>query len=136
MLRKRFFAQTVFRSLNFIILLFLILGILNLSLKISILQFEYSYNNKLFIEKYCENKDKPELKCNGKCHLKKVMNSGEESSENNTSILFDIVFNSSVENKSKNSFHFESSKKVIYSKNQIKDSLTIFFIDHPPKNLI
>lgn len=126
----------MFRSLNFIILLFLILGILNLSLKISILQFEYSYNNKLFIEKYCENKDKPELKCNGKCHLKKVMNSGEESSENNTSILFDIVFKSSVENKSKNSFHFESTKKVIYSKNQIKDSLTIFFIDHPPKNLI
>lgn len=134
--RKRFFAQTMFRSFNFIILLFLILGILNLSLKVSILQFEYSYNNKLFIEKYCENKDKPELKCNGKCHLKKVMNSGEESSENSTSILFDIVFNPSSENKSNNSLYLESTKKVIFSKNQIKDSLTIFFIDHPPKNLI
>lgn len=25
-----------------------------------------------FIEELCENKDKPELQCNGKCHLKKV----------------------------------------------------------------
>ncbi len=32
-----------------------------------------------FIEKLCENKDKPELECKGKCHLKKV---AEDSSEN------------------------------------------------------
>ena len=25
-----------------------------------------------FIEQFCENKDKPELQCNGKCHLKEV----------------------------------------------------------------
>lgn len=28
-----------------------------------------------FIEKLCENKDKPSLKCNGKCQLKKVSES-------------------------------------------------------------
>jgi hypothetical protein len=26
-----------------------------------------------FIERLCENNDKPELQCNGKCHLKKVV---------------------------------------------------------------
>lgn len=35
-----------------------------------------------FIEKLCENKDKPELACNGKCQLKKVAESN--STDNNT----------------------------------------------------
>lgn len=37
----------------------------------------YNLDTVGFIEKLCENKDKPELQCNGKCHLKKVV-------ENNT----------------------------------------------------
>ncbi|MBO3115954.1 hypothetical protein J4050_04305 [Winogradskyella sp. DF17] len=32
-----------------------------------------------FIEKLCENIDKPELECNGKCHLKKVAESQNKS---------------------------------------------------------
>jgi hypothetical protein len=27
------------------------------------------------VEKYCENKDKPKMKCDGKCHLKKYVKS-------------------------------------------------------------
>jgi len=35
--------------------------------------YAYYYLDPIdFIEKLCENKDKPELQCNGKCHLKKV----------------------------------------------------------------
>ncbi|MDP3353050.1 MAG: hypothetical protein Q8S44_04845 [Flavobacteriaceae bacterium] len=35
--------------------------------------YSYYYIDPVgFIEKLCENKDKPTLKCNGKCHLKKV----------------------------------------------------------------
>lgn len=30
-------------------------------------------NQKLITEKYCENKDKPQMKCEGKCHLKKQL---------------------------------------------------------------
>src|SRR5210317_1535035 len=33
----------------------------------------YEFNKSQFIENYCENKDKPELKCNGKCHLSEQM---------------------------------------------------------------
>lgn len=35
-----------------------------------------------FIEALCENLDKPELECNGKCHLKKVVQS--QDNEKNT----------------------------------------------------
>ena len=32
---------------------------------------EYELNKKYIAEVLCENKDKPEMHCNGKCHLKK-----------------------------------------------------------------
>lgn len=48
----------------------------------------YTLNKQEIIEKFCENKDKPELQCEGKCHLKKQIEkkanseeSEEESSE-------------------------------------------------------
>ncbi len=32
----------------------------------------YTLNNESFTELFCENKDKPELECNGKCSLTKA----------------------------------------------------------------
>lgn len=38
--------------------------------------------NQDFFAEICENKDKPEMKCNGKCHLKKqIKKQGEEKSK-------------------------------------------------------
>lgn len=34
-----------------------------------------------FTELYCENKDKPELKCNGKCHLADQLADNQEEKE-------------------------------------------------------
>ena len=33
----------------------------------------YAANKSEIIQKFCENKDKPELKCEGTCHMKKMM---------------------------------------------------------------
>jgi hypothetical protein len=35
------------------------------------LQFDYLLNQSEITELFCINKDKPEMQCNGKCHLKK-----------------------------------------------------------------
>ncbi|WP_397363019.1 hypothetical protein [Olleya sp. R77988] len=40
-----------------------------------------------FIEALCENQDKPELECNGKCQLKKVANSQDKEQKTPESIL-------------------------------------------------
>jgi len=42
------------------------------SLRVSITYIYYNIDTDGFIEVFCENKDKPELECNGKCHLKKI----------------------------------------------------------------
>lgn len=77
----------------------LIFSMFSQSLKFSFLVYEYLTNNKAFTEKYCQNIDKPALKCNGKCHLKnelaktsvndKPINSEQKQNTNyQTEILF------------------------------------------------
>lgn len=51
------------------------------SLRVSLTFTYYKLDPIGFIERLCENVDKPELQCNGKCHLKKVT---ESKSEDNT----------------------------------------------------
>jgi hypothetical protein len=43
----------------------------------------YTLNIDNFIEQLCENKDKPQLECNGKCYLSKII--AETSKEKNPS---------------------------------------------------
>lgn len=38
----------------------------------------YELNKKYIAEVLCENKDKPEMHCNGKCHLKKQIKAVEK----------------------------------------------------------
>jgi len=40
--------------------------------KNSALYFVYSYDSNLFISWFCENKDRPQIKCNGHCKLSKM----------------------------------------------------------------
>lgn len=52
--------------------------------------FTYAYYNidpVGFIEALCENQDKPELECNGKCHLKKVAQSQDKKQNTPESII-------------------------------------------------
>lgn len=42
----------------------------------------YHLNKKYITEKLCENKDKPELNCNGHCYLTKQLKKAEEAEKN------------------------------------------------------
>lgn len=52
----------------------------------------YSLNKAYITQHFCENKAKPSLKCNGKCHLKEVLSiaSKEKKSEQNLPNLEEI----------------------------------------------
>jgi hypothetical protein len=50
-------------------------------LRVSFTYLYYTIDPIGFIEELCENKDQPELQCNGKCHLKKVTESSNSSEE-------------------------------------------------------
>lgn len=61
--------------------------ILSNSLRVSITYAYYKLDPVGFIEALCENKDKPELQCNGKCHLKKVAESQDNNEKTPESIV-------------------------------------------------
>jgi len=50
-------------------------------------------NKEYIVENLCENKDKPELKCQGTCHLKKELIKNEErkTDETKTPVIIQLV---------------------------------------------
>lgn len=50
-------------------------------LALPLICFEYAINKTLIEQKFCENKEKPQLQCHGKCHLQKQMAKATESPE-------------------------------------------------------
>ena len=65
------------RIATIIISIFLTITMLFVTLRVSLTYAYYYMDTASFIERLCENLDKPQLECNGKCQLKKV-------AENNT----------------------------------------------------
>lgn len=59
-------------ALSKIISSFFLLVILLGIVKNSLLYTVYNFNSKLFTEVLCENKEKPELHCEGKCYISKM----------------------------------------------------------------
>jgi len=57
------------------------------STRVSLTYAYYNIDAVGFIETFCVNKDKPELKCNGKCHLKKVVQSQDHDQKTPESII-------------------------------------------------
>ncbi|MCB0445829.1 MAG: hypothetical protein KDC68_09310 [Gelidibacter sp.] len=56
----------------------------------------FELNIDTIIQKYCVNKDKPELKCNGKCHLAKQLQMTQQNDKTNegkaTTFLLEAFF--------------------------------------------
>jgi hypothetical protein len=97
---------------------------------------EYAINQDYIAEFLCINKDKPELKCNGKCHLKKEIKKAQEETHKSLSINIEDYpispvynFNSSL-NKT---FISSTYKSVFYSYTKKYIYLYISDIFHPPQ---
>ncbi len=51
---------------------------------------EYQVNHSYIIANLCENVDKPELQCNGACHLKKQIKEQTKEKESPGKVLIDV----------------------------------------------
>jgi hypothetical protein len=112
-------------------------------MKFSYLVVEFITNNEAFTEKYCANKKKPEIKCNGKCHLNKEVKKTTESNKSlpsekseNRNFTLEILFyqetkiyNSlvsfSVKDNTINAFYLNSYNPIFTNK-----------LFHPPKYIL
>lgn len=57
------------------------------STRVSLTYAYYNLDPDGFVENLCINKEKPELQCNGKCHLKKVVQSEDKNQNKPVSII-------------------------------------------------
>jgi len=105
--------------------------------KISIISY-YSLNTNSIVQKYCINKAKPELKCNGKCYLKKQLkfstNNNHDKVKNlNFAEAFTPVFihsndyYSSIVLKEFDNLNIPSNNQKLF------EQLIFFEIEYPPE---
>ena len=64
--------------INRLIALILLLALVSTNLSGLFIYAEFKANQKLIAAKLCENRDKPQLNCNGKCYLMKKLKDAEE----------------------------------------------------------
>lgn len=68
--------------MNKVIFISLLFLFLTLSFSKTILFIHYRLNLDFIKNELCENKNKPQLKCNGKCYLKNQVKKAENNSKN------------------------------------------------------
>lgn len=66
---------------------FLTFSVLLSSLSKSIIYSHYYLNEKYYAEVLCENKAKPELKCNGHCQLEKELKAEENKEDESINLV-------------------------------------------------
>lgn len=104
------------------------------TLKVSLTFMYYYLNTNSFIEMFCENKDKPELQCNGQCHLKTVSESSDDKSNSpNPFNLEDLqLFNQKISSYESYTEFFISEKISYFYLNLYRFSYTKSCF-HPPQ---
>ena len=127
-----------FRALkSFFGILLLLAFIARPSIKIGIVGY-YGLNVKSIVEKYCVNKNKPVLKCNGKCYLKKKLefsasDTSTEVNKINFAEAFIPVFLNIPISTPLDTFEYLPSTQNIKSKKNLFERLLLFKIEYPPE---
>jgi hypothetical protein len=125
------------KNLKLLFSLTLSLLVLFQTLSVSITYAYYNLDTKGFIETFCENKDKPELACNGKCHLKKVTQS--TNNKENTPIQLTEIKELLLYNEQPFSYQLKNAKNLKKQHSHYVNLYTYHRINncfHPPKKLI
>lgn len=93
----------------------------------------YSVNIEYIIKELCENKDKPELNCKGKCFLKKKMAQADESEKKTNEIFKQVEFPAFIPNTtltlSLKSIELENRYALVNNLYNYQNYIRIF---HPP----
>lgn len=102
----------------------------------SLILFNYEVNTAYIIENFCVNTNKPEMKCDGKCHLtKQIQADAEQKSETPAAPSELITFVLAVEDIETFQFNFEHLEANQCSSRYIQGNYSnhLQSIFHPPQ---
>lgn len=107
------------------------------SLRVSLTFSYYKLDPVGFIERLCENKDQPELECNGKCHLKKVTQTTTEDDNFPINIIdfkeLLLYYNSAIKYNLVLDFNYKNNHSKYNNHYSFLDEYNYF---HPPRTLV
>lgn len=107
------------------------------SMVYSLIKVDFTINRKYIIENFCINKDKPELKCDGKCFLAEKIKAEKERQESLPAFTFNKDFgvfvpSESIANSIELTFEAFLTHQETYH-NEFSQTAA-FSIDHPPQS--
>ncbi|MCE9538498.1 MAG: hypothetical protein K8R85_04665 [Bacteroidetes bacterium] len=112
----------------------LLTGILLQTFSKVVIFVNYEINKEYITKKYCENKNKPKMHCNGKCHMVKQLNEEdkkENSPLNNLKEKFEVQLFS--QDRKTTLFEIYLTGENTFSAFQLsKTSNPSFSVFHPP----
>lgn len=119
---------------RFITYLFLGAFLLHAASRI-VVYFNFWFNQDFIAENLCENREKPQLECNGMCHLKKELNKDDERKQQDNKqqveVMLFIPSESSYEIEKTEFFLIERQRNYssVLSQKTIEFHSSVF---HPP----
>jgi hypothetical protein len=81
------YKDAYFCTMKLVTIVLLSLLLLSNSLRLLAVYGWYILDIDSFIEQLCENKDKPQLECNGNCYLSKVTTESSNQKDNQTLVV-------------------------------------------------
>ena len=81
------FIFVLMKNRTFIVSILFCTLVLYNTLRVPLTYIYYNIDTAGFIELLCVNKDKPELACNGQCHLEKVNQSSDDNENKSIKII-------------------------------------------------
>ncbi|WP_147323409.1 hypothetical protein [Chitinophaga silvatica] len=112
------------------------MGLLLQNFSKSVIVLQYWANETYIANNLCENRDKPQLHCNGKCHLKKELekDTQQEKSNSNSKEKFEVMFVENVPVFESISFEEHTTKFAGYQDPIF--IIPVFSIFHPPQVVV
>ena len=107
-------------------------------MKNSILVGFYEINTKAFVSLFCENKSKPELKCNGKCQISQIAKQEERNTHHNLIIQLQqevTLFVNEIENINVEKYFFHRNPAFNLFQQHNYSFLYLSKNDKPPEFL-
>ncbi len=104
-----------------------------------LLVVDYQANKEYIMEFLCINRDKPELECEGKCHLAKNLKKQEDAEKNSKEqqVSLEVQINLFCQWWLSYQFVGFKSESALYSNYEASHTTQAFFaIFHPPKRLV
>ncbi|SHK88176.1 hypothetical protein SAMN05444266_101466 [Chitinophaga jiangningensis] len=119
--------------MKYLVIILVFAGLLLENASKGLIVLQYWANQQYIAQNLCENRDKPQMHCNGRCHLKKELekDAQPEKSSNTNKESYEVMF----VNELQSFLQAPPANEIIHS-GYYKDPVLptpVFAIFHPPQ---